>query len=100
MVGMITVVEERHDRVSGLVAAWDGGDRGGAGQRAFFEREVGVDVDLCGGNTFVAEPEGDLESAARHGRKGLLPRRYLAGESLGDYCGSDAPSSTARSRTA
>jgi hypothetical protein len=53
------VVEERHDRVSGLTAAWDGGDRGSAGQSAFFEREVGVDVDLCGGNTFVAEPEGD-----------------------------------------
>lgn len=53
------VVEERDDHVSGLVAAWDDVDRSGAGQRAFFEDKVGVDVDLCGGNAFVAEPEGD-----------------------------------------
>jgi hypothetical protein len=71
------VLEERHDRASGLVAAWDGGDRGSAGQNALFELEVGVDVDLCGGNTFVAESEGDdsdVEAYVQESHGGRVPQ--------------------------
>ena len=91
--------------ISGLVTAWDGGDRGGAGQSAFFELEVGVDVNLGGGNTLVAESEGDdgdVDVGVQKSHGGGVPQRVATwpGESAGDYCGSDTPSSTARSRTA
>lgn len=64
--------------ISGLVTAWDGGDRGGAGQSAFFELEAGVDVNLGGGNTFVAESEaddGDVDVGVQKSHGGGVPQR-------------------------
>jgi hypothetical protein len=53
------VFEEREQRVGWAVAAWLGAWWGGAVDRALFEGEVGVQVDLRRLVAFVAEPERD-----------------------------------------
>ena len=51
--------EEGEELVGGLVAPGFGGGWFGAGERAFFDGHVGVEVDLGGLDLFVAEPESD-----------------------------------------
>jgi len=52
-------VEEREERVGGLVSAGWGADRGGPVDRFLFEVLVGVLVDVGGLDALVAEPERD-----------------------------------------
>jgi hypothetical protein len=52
-------VEEREERVGGLVAAGWGADRGGPVDRFLFDVLVGVLVDVGGLDALVAEPERD-----------------------------------------
>jgi hypothetical protein len=52
-------VEEGQQRVGWPIAARRGLGRIHAGDGAFLLRHVGVQVDRCGGDLLVAEPEGD-----------------------------------------
>ena len=50
------VFEEGHDGVGGTVTAGGATERRGSRECLFFEGEVGVDVDLGGGDALVAQP--------------------------------------------
>src|SRR3989304_762274 len=73
--------EEREERVGGPVSAGWGAERGGAWDRLFFERRVGVFVDVGGLGGLVAEPEGDrrdVDLGCPEEHRGGVPERVRA----------------------
>jgi hypothetical protein len=55
----LELVEEGHERIGWLVAAGCGPGRGDPGDGALLLGHVRVQIDLCGSELLVAEPEGD-----------------------------------------
>ena len=76
-VGWIRGFEEGEEGVGRAVAAGLAVGRRGAGERSFFEREVGVEVDLGGLDLLVAEPErddGGVDAGVQERHRGGVPQ--------------------------
>src|SRR5439155_18959227 len=53
------LLQEGEEGIGGSIAAGGCAERGGPSESSFFERLIGVDVDLRALYAFVAEPQGD-----------------------------------------
>src|ERR1019366_7634949 len=85
--GGLTGYEEGEQAVGGLVAAGLGAGRAGAGDGAFLERHVGVQVDAGRGRIFVAEPQsddGDIYPCVQQCHRGGVPE-CVRGDVLARY---------------